>query len=139
MMAGAAFAAFSAATLGALAMVSAAAQDVRDYGKRPIRMMVPVPPGGSTDIVARIVTGPLAEMTGYTIVIDNRAGAQGAIATEIVARANPDGHTLLFGYATHTTLPFINKVPYDPFRDFAPITQVSVNPLLVVVHPSVPV
>ena len=78
-------------------------------------------------------------MTGYTIVIDNRAGAQGAIATEIVARATPDGYTLLFGYATHTTLPFINKVPYDPFRDFAPITQISVNPLLVVVHPSVPV
>lgn len=129
----------TAAILGALGMAPASAQDARDYGKRPIRMLVPVPPGGSTDIVARIVTGPLAEMTGYTIVIDNRAGAQGAIATEIVARANPDGYTLLFGYATHTTLPFINKVPYDPFRDFAPITQVSVNPLLVVVHPSVPV
>lgn len=127
------------AILGAWGIMPAAAQDVRDYGKRPIRMLVPVPPGGSTDIVARIVTGPLAEMTGYTIVIDNRAGAQGAIATDIVARANPDGHTLLFAYATHTTLPFINKVPYDPFRDFAPITQVSVNPLIVVVHPSVPV
>ena len=130
---------FTVATLGALCMAPAGAQDARDYGKRPIRMLVPVPPGGSTDIVARIVTGPLAEMTGYTIVIDNRAGAQGAIATEIVARATPDGYTLLFGYATHTTLPFINKVPYDPFRDFAPITQISVNPLLVVVHPSVPV
>ena len=133
------FATFTVATLGALSMAPAGAQDARDYGKRPIRMLVPVPPGGSTDIVARIVTGPLAEMTGYTIVIDNRAGAQGAIATEIVARATPDGYTLLFGYATHTTLPFINKVPYDPFRDFAPITQISVNPLLVVVHPSVPV
>ncbi len=133
------FATFTVATLGTLGMAPAGAQDARDYGKRPIRMLVPVPPGGSTDIVARIVTGPLAEMTGYTIVIDNRAGAQGAIATEIVARATPDGYTLLFGYATHTTLPFINKVPYDPFRDFAPITQISVNPLLVVVHPSVPV
>ncbi len=130
---------FTVATLGVLSMAPAGAQDARDYGKRPIRMLVPVPPGGSTDIVARIVTGPLAEMTGYTIVIDNRAGAQGAIATEIVARATPDGYTLLFGYATHTTLPFINKVPYDPFRDFAPITQISVNPLVVVVHPSVPV
>ena len=133
------FATFTVVALGTLGMVPAGAQDARDYGKRPIRFLVPVPPGGSTDIVARTVTGPLSEMTGYTIVIDNRAGAQGAIATEIVARSNPDGYTLLFGYASHTTLPFINKVPYDPFHDFAPITQVSVNPLLLVVHPSVPV
>lgn len=139
MSAWAGFATLTMATLGALGMAAAGAQDVRDYGKRPIRVLLPVPPGGSTDIVARIVTGPLAEMTGYTIVIDNRAGAQGAIATDIVARANPDGYTLLFAYAAHTTLPFINKVPYDPFRDFASITQVSVNPLLLVVHPSQPV
>lgn len=129
----------SAVLLLAPALQPVHAQSAQDYGKRPIRMLVPVPPGGSTDIVARIVTGPLAEMTGYTIVIDNRAGAQGAIATDIVARATPDGYTLLFAYATHTTLPFINKVPYDPFRDFAPITQISVNPLLLVVHPSQPV
>lgn len=139
MSAGIGYTAIALAALAALGITPAGAQDARDYGKRPIRMLVPVPPGGSTDIVARIVTGPLAEMTGYNIVIDNRAGAQGAIATELVARATPDGYTLLFGYATHTTLPFINKVPYDPFRDFAPITQISVNPLLVVVHPSQPV
>jgi tripartite-type tricarboxylate transporter receptor subunit TctC len=139
MNAWAGIATLTVAIVGALSMAPAAAQNARDYGKRPIRMLVPVPPGGSTDIVARIVIGPLTEMTGYTIVIDNRAGAQGAIATDIVARAAPDGYTLLFAYATHTTLPFINKVPYDPFRDFAPITQVSVNPLLVVVHPTVPV
>lgn len=127
--------------LAAVAALPAAAlaQPVRDYGSRPIRLMVPVLPGGSTDIVARIITGPLAEMAGYTIVVDNRAGAGGAIASEIVARAYPDGHTLLFAYATHTTLPFINKVPYDPYRDFAPITQLAVSPLLVVVHPALPV
>ena len=115
------------------------AQGPRDYPSRPIRMVVPVPPGGSTDIVARIVVAGLTESTGWRIVVDNRPGAGSVIASDIVARANPDGYTLLFAYAAFTTTPFLQKVPYDPHRDFSHITEVAVSPLLLVVNPSLPI
>ena len=118
---------------------AAAAQDARDYGSRPIRLVVPVPPGGSTDIVARIIAAGLQESAGLRMVIDNRGGAGGVIGSETVARAAPDGNTLLFAYAAFTTTPFISKVPYDPYRDFTPVTLLAVNPLLVVTNPSLPV
>ena len=131
-----------AACLAALLLApcgSALAQDARDYGSRPIRLIVPVPPGGSTDIVARIIAAGLQESAGLRMVIDNRGGAGGVIGSETVARAAPDGNTLLFAYAAFTTTPFISKVPYDPYRDFTPVTLLAVNPLLVVVNPSLPV
>ena len=100
---------------------------------------MPVPPGGSTDIVARIIVAGLVESSGFRVVVDNRGGAGGVIAADMVARAAPDGYTLLFAYASFTTTPFLGKVPYDPYRDFSPITLAAVNPLLLVVNPSLPV
>ncbi len=129
---------FSATALLGLFRV-AAAQEARDFGSRPIRMVVPVPPGGSTDIVARIVAAGLTESAGWRVVVDNRPGAGGVIGAETVARANPDGYTLLFAYASFTTTPFLQKVPYDAYRDFSPITEVAVSPLLLVVNPMLPV
>ncbi|MGH8620412.1 MAG: Bug family tripartite tricarboxylate transporter substrate binding protein, partial [Burkholderiales bacterium] len=95
-------------------------------------------PGGGTDLIARIVLTKLTEAMGGPFVIDNRAGAGGILGNEIVARAQPDGYTLLFTYAAHTIVPFIyDKIPYDVNKDFAPISLVGSQPLLLAVHPSV--
>src|SRR5690606_7893937 len=97
----------------------AAQRAVEPYPTRPIRMLVPYPPGGPTDVVARTLGQRLHESLGQQVVIDNRPGASGAIATETVARANPDGYTLLFGTAGQlVTLPLLApKINYDAFRD----------------------
>jgi tripartite-type tricarboxylate transporter receptor subunit TctC len=129
----------SLALVAATMTAHAAAQEARDLSTRPIRVVVPVPPGGSTDIVARIIAVGLADSAGLKIVVDNRPGAGGIIGAETVARAAPDGHTLLFAYASFTTTPFLSKVPYDPYRDFTPITAVAVTPLVLVINPSLPV
>lgn len=118
---------------------AAVAQEALDYGSRPIRLVVPVAAGGGTDVIARIVALGLAESAGLRIVVDNRPGAGGVIGSEMVARAAPDGYTLLFAYASHTTMPFMAKVPYDAERDFSPVTLVAVNPLLLEVTSSLPV
>ena len=123
-----------------LALPAAAlAQAACDYGSRPIRLVVPVSPGGASDSVARIVAAGLSESAGLRIIIDNRPGASGVIGSETVARAAPDGYTLLFAHARHTTMPFLTKVPYDAYRDFSPVTLVAVHPSLLVVNPSLPV
>jgi tripartite-type tricarboxylate transporter receptor subunit TctC len=101
--------------------------------------VVPVPAGGGTDVIARLIGTGLGESAGWQVIVDNRGGAGGVIGAETVARAVPDGYTLLFPYASHTTMPFIAKVPYDAYSDFAPVTQVAVQPLVLVVHPSLPV
>jgi tripartite-type tricarboxylate transporter receptor subunit TctC len=102
---------------------------------------VPFPPGGGNDIVARIVGQKLTEGFGTQVVIDNRAGAGGNIAAETAARAVPDGYTLfLGGVGSHGINPVVQaKVPYDPVRDFAPVTLIASAPLVVVVNPSLPV
>jgi tripartite-type tricarboxylate transporter receptor subunit TctC len=132
---------FAAAGIAALLAFSAAAlaQDARDYGSRPIRLVVPVAAGGGTDVIARLIATGLGESAGLQMIVDNRGGAGGVIGSETVARATPDGYTLLFAYASHTTMPFIAKVPYDAYSDFAPVTQVAVQPLVLIVHPSLPV
>jgi len=110
-----------------------------DYPNRPIRLVVPSAPGGSTDGVARVVSHGLNLGLGVPIVVDNRPGAGGLIAAETVARAAPDGYTLYFPFASHTSAPFLQrKMPYDTEKDFAAISQVGVQPLVLVVHPSVP-
>ncbi len=110
------------------------------YPNRPIRMMVPFPPGGANDIVARLVAQKLSERWGKPVVIDNRAGAGGNIGTEIGARANPDGYTLTIGststYCTNVVLD--SKLPFDPRRDFAPISLIVIAPNVMVAHPAVP-
>jgi len=110
------------------------------YPNRPIRLIVPFPAGGGTDIVARTVGAKLTDAWGQQIIIDNRGGAGGTIATDTAAKAAPDGYTLLFGTPGGLVInPLLNsKLPYDPVRDFAPITLLALNPQLLAVHPTVP-
>ena len=97
------------------------------YPSKPIRMVVAFPPGGLADVVARIIFQPVTQQLGHNIIIDNRPGALGAIAGDIVARAAPDGYTLLFTTSsTMSAVPALTrKPPYDPVRDFTPITDVG--------------
>ena len=122
----------------ALAVSDAAAQQ---YPSRPIRLIVPFTPGGTTDIVARVVGNRLAESLGVQVVIENRPGAAGSIGAEVAARSKPDGYTLFMGHiGTLAVNPALYaKLPYDPLRDFAPISMVTMVPSMLVVHPSLPV
>jgi tripartite-type tricarboxylate transporter receptor subunit TctC len=109
------------------------------YPNKPIRLIVPAAPGGGTDIVTRSVTPALQEQLGQNVLIENRGGAGGVIGSEIVARAAPDGYTLLMAYVSHATNPTLHKsLPYDTLKDFSPITLMSHEPTLLVTHPSVP-
>jgi tripartite-type tricarboxylate transporter receptor subunit TctC len=109
-----------------------------DYPTRPVRLIVPQPPGGGTDIVARLLAQKLSESLDQQFVVDNRSGAGGIVGTEIVAKSPPDGYTLLLGYTGSLTInPNIHKrLPYRPVDDFDPISLAVANPLLLVVHPS---
>jgi tripartite-type tricarboxylate transporter receptor subunit TctC len=109
------------------------------WPSKPIRLIVAFPPGGSTDIIARLVGQRLSESVGQQVIIDNRGGAGGTIGTEIAARANPDGYTLTMGTtSTHVIAPVAyTRVKYDPLNDFVPITLVASTPYLLVVNPSV--
>lgn len=135
----------SPCVLSALLMCAAAprsqAAATPDYPVRPIRLIVPFSAGGSIDILARMMGQGLTRALGQSVVVDNRAGAGGIIGVEAVARANPDGHTLLMGHigtqAIHPAL--YPKLPYDPVKDFAPISLLSMAPNLLLVHPTLPV
>ena len=115
--------------------------EAADYPTRPIRMIVPFSPGGTSDTLARIMGQKMTEAWGQQIVIDTRPGASGMIGTELAARAPADGYTLLHGNLSQfATNPFLySKVPYDTFRDFVALSQVGTAPQLVVVHPGVAV
>jgi len=123
---------------GALAQGSAGGREA--YPTRPIRLLLPFPPGGGTDAVVRVMTPKLAEALGQQWVVDNRGGAAGNIAAEIVARAAPDGYTLLLGFSTVMTVSksLYPRLPFDPVKDFAPITQTGTSQYILIVHPSVP-
>ena len=110
------------------------------YPDKPIRLVVPYAPGGTTDIMARTLQEPLSKALGQPVIVDNKAGAAGAIGTKQVATAAPDGYTLIFGNnGPSAIVPLIQKdVGYDPVKDFAPVSLVSIAPLTLVVHPSVP-
>ena len=110
------------------------------YPARPIRLVVPFPPGASpNDIIGRLLGRPVGESLGQQIVVDNRAGAGGTIGTDVVAKANPDGYTLLISSTTLTTSPNLyRQLPYDVARDLQPITMLASAPMLLFVHPSVP-
>lgn len=110
------------------------------YPTKPIRMIVGFPPGGAVDIIARIVGQKLGDSSGYQIVVDNRSGAGGVVASEITARAAPDGYTLLLISASYAvTAGFYKKLPYDPIKDLAAVIMVSSSPNVLVAHPSLPV
>lgn len=129
----------AALLLAAPPLASAQAPAPGEYPMRPVRLLVPSPPGGSNDGVARIVSNGLTRSLGRTVVVDNRAGGGGIIASELVARALPDGYTILFAYAAFTTMPFLAaNLSYDVLKDFAPITEIANQPLLLAVNPSVP-
>jgi tripartite-type tricarboxylate transporter receptor subunit TctC len=110
------------------------------YPVKPVRMMVPFVPGGNTDIIARIVAPEMSKVLGQQIVIENRGGAGSTIGTEVVAKAPPDGYTVLMVSAAHVINPaMIKKLPYDSVKDFAPITIVADVPTAFAVHPQLPV
>jgi tripartite-type tricarboxylate transporter receptor subunit TctC len=110
------------------------------YPNRPIRFIVPFPTGGATDVMARTLGARLQDQLGQPVVVENRAGAAGAIGSDFVAKSAPDGHTVLLGtITTHGTSPAVNpKLPYDPSRDFTAISLLAHAPLVLLVHPDVP-
>ena len=122
-----------AALLASIALPLAA---LAQYPQRAIKLMVPFPPAGATDIVGRIVAQKLSERLGQSVVVENRPGAGGSIGSDLVAKSPPDGYTLLMATSsTHSIGPVLQKLPYDPIRDFAPITHVANVPNVLVVSP----
>ena len=110
-----------------------------NYPTRPIRVIVPYSPGGSSDTVARIVGQKLGETLGQQFVIDNRPGASGSLGRDLVAKASPDGYTLLIGDSPHTiNVHVLRHVPYDPIKDFTPITLLATAPQVLVINPGLP-
>ena len=110
-----------------------------DYPNRPIRLIIPFPPGGSNDVVGRMIGDQLSKQLGKQVVIDNRAGAGGVIGTELAGKEKPDGYTLLVISLAHAVNPWLYKLPYDPIKAFAPIGVMGSGPNVVVVHPDLPV
>lgn len=130
------FASLVCCSLFAVLTAQATAQP---YPSKPIRLIVPLGPGGGVDTSSRLVAEKLSEALGQRIVVENRPGAGGTIATELAARAAPDGYTWVMASPSHTITPSLYKLSFDAIRDFAPITNVVTVPYLVVVHPSLPV
>jgi tripartite-type tricarboxylate transporter receptor subunit TctC len=128
----------SVLAVGALALAPYAF--AQPFPSKPIRLVVPFPPGGTVDVTARAIAPALSEVLGQNVMIDNRSGAQGLTGADQVAKAAPNGYTLLLGSnSTLSVAPSLQKKsPYDPVRDFAPITLVGMTPFVLVVHPSVP-
>ena len=125
--------------LALLASVCAGAAVAQDYPNHPIKVLVPWPPGQATDLAARMVAEKLVPALGQPLVIDNRPGAGGVIGSELASKAAPDGYTLLAGSSGPISIsPNVQKVPYDPLKDFATISLLAVNSYVLVVNPSVP-
>ena len=124
----------------ALGLIAVAAQGwAQEYPAKPIRVIVPFPAGGGSDIIARVTVQKMASALGQSVVVDNRAGASGNIASELVAKAPADGYTLLFANSSLALSPALyQKLPFDPARDFVPISMVSSYPFVLAVHPSLP-
>ena len=112
----------------------------QSYPSKPIRYVVPFPPGGTTDIISRLIAQKLTESLGQPVIVENKAGAGGVVGTDSVAKAVPDGYTILMGASGPIAISpsLLKNIPYDPIKDFAPITTVAVVPTMLVVNPSVP-
>jgi tripartite-type tricarboxylate transporter receptor subunit TctC len=130
----------AARLLCALWLLSFVSANAQPFPARPVRLIVTYPAGGPADIAARTLAQKLAEFWGQQVVVDNRAGAGGIIGTELVAKAAPDGYTLLHGTAAGLVINplLVKKLPYDTLRDFAPVSMVVIVPQLLVMHPAVP-
>ena len=128
------------ASLVALLLVASTfSAGAQSYPTQTIRLIVPFPAGGSNDVMGRLLAPHLEKALGQTVIVDNRPAAAGQVGTEAVARATPDGHTLLLVASSHTVQPAVNpKLPYNTEKDFAPITLVNTNAMFFFVHPSVP-
>lgn len=125
--------------LGMLLGLLAAGAGAQDYPNKPIRMIIPYPPGGGTDVVGRILNEPLSAALGQPIVIDNKGGAAGNVGTDLAAKAPADGYNILFTLSSHTINPKLYaKLPFDVEKDFVPISLSAMIPQILVVHPSVP-
>ncbi len=129
----------SALAIALVAAVAAAPSAMaQQYPTKPIRLLIPSPPGGGTDILGRLLKEGFTELWGQPVVVDNRGGASGRIAAATAAKANPDGHTLFFTYGgvLTTGLPLFRKLPYHPIKDFVPIAMMAHVPGVLVAHPS---
>ena len=124
-----------------LMLFAAMETHAQPYPTRPIRLIVPYPPGGGTDIVSRPIAQKLTDAFGQQVVVDNRGGANAIIGTELAAKASPDGYTLLFALPANIAVNpnLYRDLPYNPVRDFAPIAQINTFAMLLVSHPSLPV
>jgi tripartite-type tricarboxylate transporter receptor subunit TctC len=124
------------AAMAAYGMSQAGAQG---YPAKPIRIIVPFTAGGSSDIAARVIGQKFTESWGQQVIVENRPGAGAVTGTDLVAKSPPDGYTLLLQTIAFAIIPSLRKLPYDAVKDFAPVTQISALPLVLVVHPSLPV
>jgi tripartite-type tricarboxylate transporter receptor subunit TctC len=120
------------------AILLPAAASAAEFPVKPIRWIVPFAPGGSADALARIVQPFFADAFGQPLLIDNRGGASGTIGSDLMVKSPPDGYTLLLITTTHTINPSLMKLPFDPVKDFAPVSLILSQPNILVVHPSVP-
>jgi tripartite-type tricarboxylate transporter receptor subunit TctC len=118
-----------------------AGASAQPYPNKPIRIIVPFPPGGATDVLARTVGPRMAESFGQQVVVENRSGATGNIGAELAAKAPPDGYTIVVGQASNIAIniTLMGKLPYDPIKDFTPLTLLASTPNVLVIHPSLPV
>jgi tripartite-type tricarboxylate transporter receptor subunit TctC len=122
-----------------LGLCAAMAAGAQDWPSKPIRFIVPYPPGGGTDVIARIVQSRLGDALGQQVIIENRGGAGGALGTEQAAHAAPDGYTFLFTLSSHTINPLLYKLNYDTERDFAGVTLIVSVPQLIATQPDSPI
>jgi tripartite-type tricarboxylate transporter receptor subunit TctC len=128
------------AAMLALIAPGAAVVNADNYPSRTIRIVAPIAPGGGTDILSRVIAQKLYESWKQVVQVDNRPGAGGIIGSELVAKAAPDGYTLMMAFTSHVTNPSLQiRLPYDTIEDFAPISMVAVIPNVLLVHPSLPV
>jgi len=130
----------TARSIAVAVLVSAVAANAsaQQYPTKPIRLIAPFPPGGGTDILSRVLAGPVSASLGQTVIVDNRPGAGGAVGAEIAARAEPDGYTLVTVSSSYTATAAYHKVPYDPVNGIQPIILLGTTGLVMTVHPSVP-
>ena len=128
------------AILAAALFAATSAAWTQSYPSRPVRVVVPYPPGGGTDLVARTIAQKMTETLGQPVVVDNRSGANGILGTDLVAKAKPDGYTVLVTIASHAINPTLYaKLPYDTATDLAPVSLLAEYPFVLTVHPTVPV
>jgi tripartite-type tricarboxylate transporter receptor subunit TctC len=123
----------------ALLLLSCTTVAAQDYPTKPIRLIIPFPPGGSNDIVGRMIATQMSEKLGKQVIVDNRAGAGGVIGTEIAAGSPPDGYTLAIVSIAHAVNPWLYKLKYDPIRSFAPVAILASGPNVLAINPSLQV